>query len=264
MGYKLKTNFFRIPYMGQGDIMTQEQNSVQMSIIDNLLYAATFGCSKCLLQQGRYEGTYDQYRSQAQIKIIPYEKFSLMGVLNYRLFYFEGVLDLGLFLLGKRYYIYLYYDEQLQNNPQKVSIRAFEQKKQITEYNMLLCVATVTYESIEIETDVSKVYGKNILAHTQDTTNPHGEQLIQKKLVVTDEIIYKDKRLIPPEYDSFITSNQGYVYNISNNKKVKFVIAYPESLQAGNISWKIENNKIIFNNSGNENIKVNFKIEYGD
>jgi hypothetical protein len=40
--------------------------------------------------------------------------------------------------------------------------------------NLLLCIVETTTPS-KIITDVNKIYGKNLLSHTKDNTNPHGK-----------------------------------------------------------------------------------------
>jgi hypothetical protein len=54
MSYSKKTGFYEIPYMGYGDMLTEEGEKLQLTIIDNLLYAATFGASKCIIEDGKY------------------------------------------------------------------------------------------------------------------------------------------------------------------------------------------------------------------
>ena len=40
-----------------------------------------------------------------------------------------------------------------------------------------------------------------------------------------------------------------------------FVSAYPESIKAGYIAWRIENKNIILSNAGQSGIKVNLKLD---
>jgi hypothetical protein len=45
---------------------------------------------------------------------------------------------------------------------------------------------------------------------------------------------------------------------------VVFVTAYPEDVLAGIISWKIVKGGVVFNNTGENGIKVNIKVEYNN
>jgi hypothetical protein len=42
---------------------------------------------------------------------------------------------------------------------------------------MLLCIFQANQHNPVVNTDVGKVFSKNILAHTKDNTNPHGQNL---------------------------------------------------------------------------------------
>lgn len=263
MAYKNKTRFYRLPSMGFGDVLTQEQQWIKDSTVDNLLYAATFGCDKCFLEQGKYYIQQHEDEGYCYLVIEPIEEngFSLMGILNYRMFFSKQKQQIGKLFYSSRYYVYLEFTQKMQFDPQKYSIRFYEQKKQINEYNMLLCVVQTFRGNLKIYTDVNKVYAKNILAHTKDNTNPHGEKLLQKDLYVFNELKLKGNEITGAVYDSFVTQNDSYIMDVPENKNVVFVTAYPESLLAGNISWRIEDNKIIFNNSGESGVKVNVKLD---
>ena len=84
---------------------------------------------------------------------------------------------------------------------------------------------------------------------------------MQKDLYVFNELKLKGNEITGAVYDSFVTQNDSYIMDVPENKNVVFVTAYPESLLAGNISWRIEDNKIIFNNSGESGVKVNVKLD---
>ena len=88
MPYRYKTNFYRIPVMDEGDILTEEQEWVQMSTIDNLLRAATFGCTKAYLEDGTYSIEWDDRHMECHLVIRPSKSggYSLMGIINCRLF----------------------------------------------------------------------------------------------------------------------------------------------------------------------------------
>lgn len=263
MAYKNKTRFYRLPSMGFGDVLTQEQQWIKDSIMDNLLYAATFGCDKCFLEQGNYYIQQHQNDCFCYLIIQPTDKdtFSLMGILNYRMFFSKERLVVGKLCYDSRYYVYVQFDEQMQTDPSCFRIVYDERKRQINEYNMLLCVVQTYKNNLKVYTDVNKVFAKNILAHTKDYTNPHGEKLLQKDLYVFNELKVKGNEITGSIYDSFITQSDQYVYNIPEKKNVIFVTAYPESIKAGNISWKIEGDKIIFDNSGESGVKVNIKLD---
>lgn len=263
MAYKNKTRFYRIPSMGQGDILTQEQQWIKDSIIDNLLYAATFGCGQCFLQQGKYFIEQDRQNSCCYLVIQPLIQngFSLMGILNYRMFFSKKPQRIGRLCYNQIYYVYIEFDEQMEYNPQKFVIKYYTKKQESNINRVLICYIQTFENNVMISTDVNKVYAKNILSHTKDTTNPHGQKLIQEDLHVINKLTLNGCEINGTIYDSFITTDNEYYMNIPDDKQILFITAYPQSLQAGNISWKINNNHIIFNNSGKSGIKINIKLD---
>ena len=263
MGYKNKTKFYRIPVMGAGDRMTESQNMKQWSIVDNLLYTATFGCQKCFLEQGKYSLQFSSSGRSCNLVIQPVgnDGFSLMGMLNYRLFYSKDRLVIGTMFADMQYYVYVEYEESMETNPFAYQINFYNYQKQVNKYRMLLCIVRTTKDPV-IDLDVNKVYSKNILAHTMDITNPHGKNLYQDNLFVDNKLMLNEKQIYPYFYDSFYTS-QNYLYPVTD-KNVVFVTAYPEDVSAGIISWKIVKGGIVFNNTGENGIKVNIKVEYNN
>lgn len=266
MGYKNKTNFYRIPVMGQGDVMTEQQNWKQMSIIDNLLYAATFGCSQCFLQEGIYQIDSTLGNVICNLLIHPYDEngFSLMGILNYRMFYSKKEYRIGPLYYGLRYYIYIEYDYIMQTNPQGFSIKSYTQRQDVNEYRMLLCILDLDYNNVKIDTDVNKVYSKNILAHVKDNTNPHGEILHQDNIEIFNKLTLNNYPVYSSLYTYYITNNQGQSFLTipDENMQVVFATVYPESLQIGNVSWKIVDNIIYFSNQlHKQGVKVNVKLD---
>lgn len=266
MAYKNITNFYRIPVMGQGDVMTEQQNWKQMSIVDNLLYAATFGCSQCFLQEGKYQIDDTSGNTVCHLLIKSYDEkgFSLMGIINYRMFYSKNEQRIGPLYYGLRYYIYIEYDYIMQTNPQGFSIKSYTQRQDANEYRMLLCIIDADYGNTKIDTDVNKVYSKNILAHVKDNTNPHGVTLYQDNVEIFNQLTLNNYPVYSSFYTSYITNNQGqFSLMVPNeNMQIVFATAYPESLQIGEISWKIIDNMIYFNNSiQKQGIKVNVKLD---
>lgn len=264
MGYKNKTNFYRIPVMGAGDVMTEQQNWKQMSIVDNLLYASTFGCSQCFLQQGDYTIDLNTDGYFCYLLISPYNPggFSLMGILNYRMFYSKDVKKVGPLYDDLRYYIYVEYDEIMEINPEGFSINCYTSRQEPNDSRMLLCVVQ-TGRNPKLNTDVNKIYSKNILSHTKDNTNPHGSDLYQENLVVNNSLSVNDLPLYGSFYMQYKTNDKNiFVWEIPFNMEVVFVSAFPESCDAGFISWKIVNDCVVFTNSiQKEDVIVNVKFD---
>lgn len=260
MSYKKRTNFYRIPVMGKGDKMTEENNMQQWTILDNLLYASTFGCDKCFLQDGDYQLECNEDHYKLTIKPMYNNGFSLLGIINYRLFYSKKDLVVNNLYFNQRYYIYLQAHDSIQTNPMGFHLNQYTTKQSSLNSNLLLCIIETTDQPVII-TDVNKVFAKNLIAHTKDNTNPHGKQMYQYDLNIINQLKLKNEFVYPSIYTSYETQSNEYILPFPQNKQVIYVTAYPESLKAGYIAWRIEDKKIFLSNAGQSGIKVNLKLD---
>lgn len=262
MSYKNETRFYKIPYMAHGDMLTEQSQKNQMTIIDNLLYAATFGASKCIIEDGLYslqklEGS-DVYR----IKVSPYHnQYSAVGILNYRLYMKQGVYYSPYFNKGSYYYIYLKYMGRMQISPELFDVEIkMSQVKENNDIYLKICEVDYTGEKPVLIDDVNKVLAKNVLAHTQDFTNPHGQILVQKELKVTNELKIQESTVYPVIYDTLKSGGKDGVIWQKQNCKPVFVIVYGQQ-NLGQITWKIEDDKVFIKNNGQKDILMNLRIQ---
>lgn len=263
MPYRYKTKFYRIPVMGEGDILTEEQEWVQMSTIDNLLYAANFGCTKAFIEEGEYSLRWNEGHSECRLIIKPPKPdgFSLMGIINGRLFYSNSELNVGVFYPEMKYYVYVEYDTNLETDTEGFMLLAYTERQVEGNLRMHLCDVD-TYNGT-IKTDVNKVYAKNILAHTMDTTNPHGETQVQDNLVVNKSLVVSGVEVKGSMYVLVLSAgNGGYVdVPVGEGKKPLFAQAVPQTLGAGEIACGIYPDKVRVFNSGSTGIPINVKVD---
>lgn len=258
MPYSKKTKLYRIPVMGKGDVLNEKDEMSQMTIVDNLLYAATYGCSKCVIEEGKYalkksDGGY-------RLSIQPIEEFSLLGILNYRLFYQRNELLSQEIPVGVFYYMYAEYTEGLEADAESFIITGYPYRQIDDDHHLLIC--TINTAAGTINLDVNKVFAKNILAHTADKTNPHGKTLNQEILLVNNALTVQNHPIYGAIYAN-VESNggSGVRYLVSADYKIVFVHAYPENTSAGMIAWKAIGNEVVLTNLGASGVKINLKIE---
>ena len=262
MPYRYKTNFYRIPVMGEGDILTEEQEWVQMSTIDNLLRAATFGCTKAYLEDGTYSIEWDDRHMECHLVIKPSKSggYSLMGIINCRLFMSMVDVRVGTLYKDSEYYVYVEYDNGLETDAQCFSVRAYPTKQTEDSRRMALCIVNTSGEGT-IDTDVNKVYAKNILAHTMDSTNPHGRHQTQDELDVIESLTVKGYNVNGVMYATALTAGDGNDVNVTFKGEPAFVVVYPEELGAGEIAWEITGNTVRILNSGRAGIRLNIRAD---
>lgn len=258
--YRNRTNFYRIPVMAEGDQMTEQQEWVQMSTIDNLLFAATFGCGKAFLEEGRYSLKWNNNRTECRLVVAPMkaEGFSLMGLINYRMFFSRKEQEVGVLYSNAKYYVYVEYQEGLETDPECFALRAYTSGQKEDVNRMALCIVDTTDGTID--TDVNKVYAKNILAHTTDSTNPHGKALSQEELNVTGSLTVGGRPVLGVEYRDFLSGGQQAL-TFSFDGEPVFAEIYAESPSAGTFCWKINGNTLSVSNSGDAGIPVHARIE---
>lgn len=258
MSYGNKTRFYNIPFPKDGDIINEEQEALKMSIIDNLLYAATFGANKCLIEEGSYH-----YNNETKCLVIkPLDEFSLLGIINYRLFMSDKEISIPIVYNDAINYVYIKYNDILERNVEGFSVEVEPMVLYDSNSTFLLCQVDTRNNQVKIITDVNgKTLAKNVLAHTKDTTNPHGSILHQDTLNVKNLNVQGNK-IYTSIYDDIISQGKtGVDYNVPSNFIPIFVNAYGDSLSVGNISWEIKNNNIIIYNSGDFGKTIHLKIE---
>ncbi len=263
MPYKLKTDFYRIPVMGAGDILTEEQEWIQMSTIDNLLHAATFGCKKAFLEEGAYGLEWSGNHAECHLHIRPSKLggYSLLGIINCRMFLSREDISIGTLYRDEIYHVYVEYENGLETDALGFSVKAYIAKQQENDRRMLLCIVD-THGEGSVNTDVDKVYAKNILAHTMDTTNPHGRTMTQDNLAVVETLTVNGNPVNGVEYRTAVTAGSGSSVTIEFTSSVPlFVTVYPESLGAGEIAWAINGSSVSISNAGSAGIRLNIRAD---
>ena len=262
MPYKFKTNFYRIPVMGEGDMLTEEQEWVQMSTIDNLLHAATFGCTKAFLEEGAYALEWDGDHTACWLKIRPLSEgnYALLGIINCRMFMSMDEVSVGTLYPDGIYYVYVEYDNGLETDANCFSVRAYTSKQTESDRRMALCVVD-THGEGSVDTDTNKVYAKNILAHTMDSTNPHGRTQTQEVMKVTDSLEVKGNPVHGVVFKKAYSAGNGNAVEVIFDSEPLYLTVYPESLAAGEIAWMIDGNIALVFNAGDEGVVLNIRAD---
>ena len=261
MAYSGSTNFYSLPYMRTGDYLTQSEEERRAKIIDNLLYVATYGASKAIIEDADYSLTNTKSPfCTLGISSIAGE-YTFMAIVNYRLAYRKGLITLQL-EQGLMHYIYVTANNTMDTDPTKCGLKT--SSVPIRDVNHLL-LATVDYTGTEaiLDTDTDKQYLTNIAAHTMDGTNPHGTILHQNILEVTKQLLVKDKEIYPYVFYEIASSPGSTPVTIEViGMTPKFVTAMIGDLDIGYVACKINEDKTIsVCNSGVSGKKIILKIE---
>ena len=259
MSYSNATRFFQIPVMGMGDLLSEEQEMIQMGILDSLLYALSYG-SRCLLVE---EGNYSISESKLNIAPVSSGGYSLLGIVNGRMFGSNEtiVVDRTLYS-GNVYYAYVEYSSGLNSDIGEFTVSIYDDERPESELRLPLCVIDGT-DGWAIDIDVAgKNRASSITTHIADSTNPHGVLLTQNELQIVDKAAVKSARVSGSIYGTYTTEGATPVtVQVSTSGSVAFATCYPEDASAGTIAWTISGNSISFTNSGATGVTVHYKAD---
>ena len=193
MAYKKKTAIYGIPYISSGEKLSSSDEERKFRMIDNLLFAANCGVSKALFDDGDYKIT-DNKNGTYTLDIVPVLNYTLLGLLNNRLFYSKNAVQFPNLRVGRFYWFYAVYDEDLNLEPSKFRKMSSDLERAESPYELLLATLDLRGRVPVLNDEpTGKVYSQDVLAHMSDKTCPHGKDLFQDRLHVTEALSVNDK-----------------------------------------------------------------------
>ena len=254
-----------MPVIAENDTITARDEMGQMSAIDGLLYAACFGTSMIMLDEGTYSVRFNDEGTGAELVVTPSASsgYSLLGILNKRLFCSTDTLHIGRLMLNTTYHVYAEYTESLDTNPAFIRVSFYDEAQDRSMFMMPLCVVTTTPGSPSVDLDVDKPNASQVLAHAGqgNDSNPHGSTISQAVVNVTGSLGIRGGAANGAVYTSYTTQSGEYEMALPSGQSPVFIEAYPESASAGQIAWRISSGKAYLSNSGSAGIAVSLRIE---
>jgi hypothetical protein len=244
------------------EMMEAGEEERAAKIIDNMLYAATFGVDKAVFEDGNYRVNL-QEDGLYTLSIIPYNGYSFLGIVNYCLFSSENTLQINDLRSGNKYFIYVFYKDDLSTNPENFYLKSSTYK--LNDNSPLsIHVATVDLTGIEPKIDeepYARKYTSNIVAHIKDNTNPHGRTLYQDILNVSEKIYVEGYKINIYTYKEIEFTSNKKTYEFEFEKEIEYVsymnLSFPQS-----IYFELNGKNLKINTEGKEGsikIKVEFK-----
>lgn len=198
MPYGGTTRFYGLPYMEKGDMLTATEEERRAKILDNLLYAATYGATNAVIEDPLF--TVADNDADWLLTLSPAGgEFVFMAVVNYRLAYREEAVSLHL-AQGGFYYIYITYATGLETDPSQCGVEALETTVKSTTHTLLCTVDCTGAAPVLDTTPEGKPYMVNLAAHAADSVNPHGQLLEQYALSVTGSLAVNNQLVRPVAY----------------------------------------------------------------
>ena len=260
MSYTGSTQFYRIPYLKTGDYITESEEERRAKIIDNLLYVATYGAIKAIVQDAQYTLT-DSAEDPCKLTIEPEpgSDYVFLAVVNYRLAYRTDTIEFTL-VKGEKYYVYLSYTDGMEIEPLTCLVSVSTEEIDDAQH-ILLCTLDYTGDEAVLDTESDKQYLSNLAAHTMDNVNPHGTKLYQSTLLVIRGLAVRANPVYPYVIRDVEVNGSTPVSVEVEDMVPKFVTVMSQDSSIGDVLCVINNdNTISVSNSGSAGT-VQLKIE---
>ena len=259
--YKKQTKHYGIPYISNMEMMEAGEEERAAKIIDNMLYAATFGVDKAVFEDGNYRLHLEE-NGLYTLSIIPYNGYSFLGIVNYCLFSSEKTMQIKDLRSGNKYFIYVFYKDDLSTNPENFYLQSSIYKLNDTS-SLSIHVATVDLTGIEPVIDeepYARKYTSNIVAHIKDNSNPHGRTLHQDILNVSEKLYVEGYKINNYIYQEIELIQNKKTYELEFEKEIEYV-SYMNLSVPQNIYFELNNRKLKINSEGKSG-KIKIKVEF--
>ena len=247
--YKKTTPIYHIPYISEGERVSQRSEALAATIVENALFAGTCGVPDALFEDGQYtlhnmqDGTYT-------LIVAASGTFSLCGLVNHRLFRTEEPVLFEKLELGKQYLIYVGYQPELDADPTQFVRVATQNRKEGTGYVLLANIDLMGTEPHLDEEPDGKLYSRDVLQHSSDQTNPHGRRLTQDELRVLERLTVAGRPVHGSVYLRSRLNGNGIPTLFTLENQIVHVSVMPMEDGAGSIWCKMEGNVLHIYNTG--------------
>lgn len=259
--YKKQTQFYGIPYISNGEKLEEMEEERAAKIIDNMLFASTFGIDRAVFEDGNYRLNLEE-DGVYTLSVIPYNGYSFLGIVNYCLFSSREIKKISGLHSGQKYFIYVFYNSELSIDSERFSLIASPYQLE-NETSLSIHVATIDLTGIEPKIDeepYERKYSTNVIAHINDISNPHGRKMYQDTLCVEEELYLDGKQIFPYETLELTLKQNEFQYEITFDKLILFV-SYCDLSEPQKIWFNIKNNKLKINSEGKEGL-IKLKVEF--
>lgn len=247
--------------MLNGDYVTESEERRRAAIIDNLLFVATYGASKAIIEDASY-ALDDADAERCRLTLSSYGgEYVFMAIVNFRLAYRLKPVELTL-EKGFVHYVYVVCVSGMDTDP--ALCRVIASTTPYSDVNHLL-VAKVDYTGsvATLDVDTDKQYLTNLAAHSMDCTNPHGTSLVQDTLAVTGKLLLRGTEMMSCVLHE-ISSSPGSTPAVVRLEGMtpKFVTPMIDDPEIGAVACRINTDGTIsVTNSGVAGKPIILKIE---
>jgi len=183
------TSHYKMPTYGVGDSIDPEIEFDKLQSIENQLLAGTKGIKCCVFEDGNYSLAKETDSEYRVLLTGTGRKKAACGVVNG--IYFEESSKIAWNNLKVGYVYYLYITPTAKLFKDKNSYRLFSSKvkRELTKTACLMAKVDLTDGKEEIDTKpFGKVSSMDVVSHTYGKKNPHGENLLQNVITISESL----------------------------------------------------------------------------
>lgn len=238
MPYQGETEFYAIPYMTEGDILSEDEEKRRTSIIANLLYASTYGATRAIIEDPVFTLT-DSTSDECTLRLSSAgSEYVFLGLVNYRLGCLKEETTFTL-AKGSVWYIYASYTSSMPEDPSQCAILA-EDSYVDSVSNLLLATVDYTGDEAVLDSQTGKIYMANLSSHVLDSLDPHGSTLTQTSLNVTSTLSLNGVSMRPSVIKSFTSQGETQVEVEVTELHPRFASWMSGSLLVKNVAISID------------------------
>ena len=190
-GYKNETQFYKIPVVGEDDVLSEEIEVRKWNIVENQLMAANMGLSCCVFEEGEYR-LIDNVNGTYSVMIVGTGQHpSLVGILNGGYVHSKKPIVWQGLKKNVEYHLYITYTQNLYEKGDSFSTAMKRMRVDSTSTSLYLARVDCrqTPPVVDLKPD-GKIYSHNIAVHANDDTNAHGVKMYQDELVILKRLTF--------------------------------------------------------------------------
>lgn len=252
MSYRGITKHFKIPYMRRGDVMMEEDNRIQMSMIDTLLYISLYGFTNAILHEGAFTTEFEaDGNSSNSLLITPRSEngVALAGIIDFNVFIWHGQMRIPIYGLGLPSYVYIETDDYgnapATNFSEDANFCTVVAENEPLDYqaSSLMPLCFIGRDGSIDQSPPGKTVISTFMKHAVRDVNPHGRRLEQADLEVTGSLTKRGFRVPAVQFLDVDLPGGGEHVEVradpdpytGKEPPVLFVTAYSP---AGEVGWE--------------------------
>jgi hypothetical protein len=190
--YGKNTSHYKMPSYGKGDIINPDLEFAKLQSIENQILAGTKGIKCCVFEDGNYTIVKESESSYKVLLNGTGRKKAACGIVNGIYFEESGRMSWDGLKIG--HVNYLYISGTINLFEKKNAYRTFSStfRRDLPKTTCLMATVDLREGKEEVNTKpFGKVSSMDVVLHTYSKENPHGENLLQNEVTISQKLNFK-------------------------------------------------------------------------